>query len=288
MPDDSSPAHRFDLDVIGAGLPVGAARAELEAAARRGAMVVTAPPGTGKTTLVPPLIANLADGLTLVTQPRRVAVRAAARRLAQLDGTPLGGPVGFTVRGQREVGAETRLEMLTPGVLLRRLLADPELPGVAAVVLDEVHERSLETDLLLGMLAEARQLREDLLVGAMSATLDAAAVAAVLDGAAIVEVPSALHPLSIDHAPPPARGSTSAASPASTSTTWPAPPPGHSAHRAAMHCCSCPVPARSTRWSPACRDWSGPRWRCSPCTADCPPLSRTAPPAAGDPGNRRG
>src|SRR5699024_1548114 len=98
-----SPPHRFDLDAIGAGLPV-AARAELEAAARRGAMVVTAPPGTGKTTLVPPLVANLSDGLTLVTQPRRVAVRAAARRLAQLDGTSPGGPVGFTVRGQREVG----------------------------------------------------------------------------------------------------------------------------------------------------------------------------------------
>ncbi|HLQ80654.1 MAG TPA: ATP-dependent helicase HrpB [Brachybacterium sp.] len=199
-----SPPHRFDLDAIGAGLPVATARAELEAAARRGAMVVTAPPGTGKTTLVPPLVANLSDGLTLVTQPRRVAVRAAARRLAQLDGTSPGGPVGFTVRGQREVGAGTRLEMLTPGVLLRRLLADPELPGVAAVLLDEVHERSLETDLLLGMLTEARQLREDLLVGAMSATLDAAAVAEVLDGAGIVEVPSALHPLSIDHAPSPA------------------------------------------------------------------------------------
>lgn len=204
-PSDRSPTpHRFDLDAIGVGLPVGAARGELETAARSGALVVTAPPGTGKTTLVPPLVANLADGLTLVTQPRRVAVRAAARRIAQLDGTALGGPVGFTVRGQRQVGAGTRLEMLTPGVLLRRLLADPELPGVAAVVLDEVHERSLETDLLLGMLAEARQLREDLLVGAMSATLDAAAVAEVLDGAAIVEVPSALHPLSIDHSPSPA------------------------------------------------------------------------------------
>ena len=194
-------AHCFDLDAIGAGLPVASARTELEAAAHSGAVVVTAPPGTGKTTLVPPLVANLADGLTLVTQPRRVAVRAAARRLAQLDGSELGGPVGFTVRGQRRVGAQTRLEMLTPGVLLRRLLADPELPGVAAVVLDEVHERSLETDLLLGMLAEARQLREDLLVGAMSATLDAAAVAEVLDGAGIVEVPSALHPLAIRHAP---------------------------------------------------------------------------------------
>ncbi|MDN5687873.1 MAG: ATP-dependent helicase HrpB [Brachybacterium sp.] len=196
--------HRFDLDAIGAGLPVAAARDALGTAADAGAMVVTAPPGTGKTTLVPPLVANVSGGLTLVTQPRRVAVRAAARRLAQLDGSSLGGPVGFTVRGQRRVGAGTRVEMLTPGVLLRRLLADPELPGVAAVVLDEVHERSLETDLLLGMLAEARQLREDLLVGAMSATLDAAAVAGVLDGAAIVEVPSALHPLTVSYAPSPA------------------------------------------------------------------------------------
>ncbi|WP_422117593.1 ATP-dependent helicase HrpB [Brachybacterium sp. UNK5269] len=192
------------MGAIGAGLPVAGAREELEAAARRGALVVTAPPGTGKTTLVPPLIANLVGGLTLVTQPRRVAVRAAARRIAQLDGSELGGPVGFTVRGQRQVGPATRLEMLTPGVLLRRLLADPELPGVAAVLLDEVHERSLETDLLLGMLAEARQLREDLLVGAMSATLDAQAVAGVLEGAAIVAVPSALHPLTVSYAPSPA------------------------------------------------------------------------------------
>jgi ATP-dependent helicase HrpB len=205
-------AHRFDLATIGAGLPVAAARAALEAGVRAGAMVVTAPPGTGKTTLVPPLVANLVEGTTLVTQPRRVAVRAAARRLAALDSTAArggtasemslrGGPVGFTVRGQREVGASTRVEMLTPGVLLRRLLADPGLSGVGAVLLDEVHERSLETDLLLGMLAEARQLREDLVVGAMSATLDAAAVAEVLEGAATIEVPSALHPLRIDHAP---------------------------------------------------------------------------------------
>ncbi|MGO1391346.1 ATP-dependent helicase HrpB [Brachybacterium alimentarium] len=197
------PPHRFDLDAIGAGLPVASAREELEAAARRGAMVVTAPPGTGKTTLVPPLVANLAEGLTLVTQPRRVAVRAAARRIALLDGSELGGPVGFTVRGQRQVGRSTRLEMITPGVLLRRLLADPALPGVAAVVLDEVHERSLETDLLLGMLAEVRQLREDLLVGAMSATLDAAAVSALLDDAPVVDVPSALHPLTFSYAPSP-------------------------------------------------------------------------------------
>ena len=107
MTDRSPALHRFDLDVVGAGLPVAAAREELGAAARTGAMVVTAPPGTGKTTLVPPLAANLVGGLTLVTQPRRVAVRAAARRLASLDGSPLGGPVGFTVRGERTVGKGT-------------------------------------------------------------------------------------------------------------------------------------------------------------------------------------
>ena len=210
------PAHRFDLDAIGAGLPVAAARQELTAAARSGAMVVTAPPGTGKTTFVPPLVADVihqaradADGpagagRTLVTQPRRIAVRAAARRIAALDGSELSGPVGFTVRGQRSVGKATRLELLTPGVLLRRLMNDPELTGVSAVLLDEVHERSLDTDLLLGMLAELRSLREDLLVGAMSATVDAEAVAALLGGAAMVHIPSALHELAIDHAPSPA------------------------------------------------------------------------------------
>lgn len=196
-------AHRFDLDRIGAGLPVAAATAELAAAADHGALVVTAPPGTGKTTLLPPLIANRVPGTTLVTQPRRVAVRAAARRLAALDGSTIGGPVGLTVRGERRVGTGTRVEMLTPGVLLRRLLADPELPGVGAVLLDEVHERSLETDLLLGMLAEVRTLREDLMVGAMSATLDAERFAALLGDAPIVAVPAVLHPLTVEHTPPP-------------------------------------------------------------------------------------
>lgn len=197
-------AHRFDLARIGDGLPVAGAAEELAATARHGAMVVLAPPGTGKTTFVPPLVADLVAGRTLVTQPRRVAVRAAARRIASLDGSALGGPVGYTVRGEREVSAATRLEVLTPGVLLRRLLADATLEGVDAVVLDEVHERSLESDLLLGMLAEVRQLREDLLVVAMSATLDADAVAALLQ-ARTVSVPSALHPLAVEHRPGPAR-----------------------------------------------------------------------------------
>lgn len=198
--------HVFDLDAIGRGLPVAGGRADLEAAATTDAMVVTAPPGTGKTTLVPPLVANLVSGRVVLVQPRRVAVRAAARRIAALDGSAVGGPVGFTVRGEREVSGATVIEVMTPGVLLRRLLADPALDGVGAVILDEVHERSLDVDLLLGMLADVRALREDLQVTAMSATLDAHAVAHVLGGegtpAPVVDIPSPLFPLDIRHAPP--------------------------------------------------------------------------------------
>lgn len=201
----------FDLSAIGADLVVSGAHAELVTAAGSGAFVVTAPPGTGKTTYVPPMVAELLSsrkvrGRVIITQPRRVAVRAAARRIAQLDGSTLGGRVGFTVRGERQACKDTRLEFMTPGVLLRRLLSDPALEGVGAVILDEVHERSLDGDLLLGMLAEVRTLREDLLVVAMSATLDAEGVARLLGDAApvpVVDVPSALHPLTVDHAPPP-------------------------------------------------------------------------------------
>lgn len=201
-------SHLFDLDRIGAGLPVASAHSELERAAT-GAMVVTAPPGTGKTTFVPPLIANLTSrrqsGNVLLTQPRRVAVRAAANRIATLDGSPIGGPVGFTVRGERQVGRSTRIEVLTPGVLLRRLIADPELKGIGAVILDEVHERSVDGDLLLGMLAEVGALRDDLLLVAMSATLDADRIAEVLSQgsrpATIIDIPSPLHPLQVSYAP---------------------------------------------------------------------------------------
>ncbi len=218
--------HTFDLTKIGDGLSVARSRAELERAATAGAMVVTAPPGTGKTTFVPPLIANVVAGREgadriILTQPRRVAVRAAASRLAQLDGSALSERVGFTVRGERRVSARTQIEVVTPGVLIRRLLKDPGLEGVAAVVLDEVHERSVENDLLLGMLGELRTLREDLILVAMSATLNAGAVAQLLGGdgsaggngsvvsngsvgssvARIVDVPSALHPLQVDYVP---------------------------------------------------------------------------------------
>lgn len=171
----------FDLPAIGAGLSFAAALDELMAAVdERTSVVVSAPPGTGKTTLVPPLLASRSPGRVIVTQPRRVAARAAARRLAQLDGSALGDRVGFTVRGERAVGPTTRVEFVTAGVLLRRMLDDPGLDGVDAVVIDEVHERAIETDLLIGLLSEVRELRDDLVLVAMSATLDATRIATAI------------------------------------------------------------------------------------------------------------
>ncbi len=171
----------FDLAAIGAGLSFSAGLGDLSAALDAStAVVVSAPPGTGKTTLVPPLLSNRGSGRVIVTQPRRVAARAAARRLAHLDGTALGARVGFTVRGERTVGRDTRIEFVTAGVLLRRMLDDPGLDGIGAVVIDEVHERAVETDLLIGLLSEVRELRDDLSLIAMSATLDADRISTVL------------------------------------------------------------------------------------------------------------
>ncbi len=182
-------------------LPVVAGLAALRSAvASHGAAVVQAPPGTGKTTLVPPALAALVDGRVVVTQPRRIAVRAAARRLAHLLGEQVGETVGYAVRGERRSGASTRVEFVTTGILLRRLQRDPGLTGVGAVVLDEVHERQLDTDLTLALLVDVRRhLRDDLPLVAMSATVEAARTAALLgeDGVAVpvVDVPGALHPV---------------------------------------------------------------------------------------------
>ncbi|MBS1673376.1 MAG: ATP-dependent helicase HrpB [Actinobacteria bacterium] len=198
----------FDLHAIGAGLSFATALDDVAAALDTStALVISAPPGTGKTTLIPPLLASRTPGRVIVTQPRRVAARAAARRLAQLDGSALGSRVGFTVRGERAVSAGMRVEFVTAGVLLRRMLDDPGLDGVDAVVIDEVHERALETDLLIGLLGEVRELRDDLTLVAMSATLDAARIAAVIgadgDPAPIVEHTVPAHPLMQRWAPSP-------------------------------------------------------------------------------------
>lgn len=195
-------ATKFDLDTIGAGLPVHAQLATIQAA---GSVVVQAPPGTGKTTLIPPLISNEVSktvGKVVVTAPRRVAVRAAASRLASLDGSVVGDRVGYTIRGDARPGR--LVEFVTPKVLIRRLLRDPELTGVGAIIIDEVHERQLDGDLLLGMVAELAVLRPELRVVAMSATADAERFAALL-GVPVVSTPAEMFPVAERYEPLPGR-----------------------------------------------------------------------------------
>lgn len=197
----------FDCGRIGQGLPILNSLDEVvRAAVEQGAVVLQAPPGTGKTTLVPPALANAFPGKVLVTSPRRVTARTAARRLAALHGEKLGGAVGYRVRGDARPGS--RVEFLTPGVLVRQLLHDPELPGVSAIVLDEVHERSLDVDLVLGMAIELRTLREDLVLVLMSATVDTQRFAALV-GAKVVVVPAPGFPTDISYRPLPGRAESS-------------------------------------------------------------------------------
>lgn len=172
-------------------LPVRAVLAELEAVlARHGAAVLVAPPGAGKSTLVPLALLDapwLAGKSALLLEPRRLAARLLARRMANLRGEPLGRTIGYAVRFERVAGPATRLEVLTEGVFLRRLQADPGLEGVGLVLLDELHERAIETDLALALLLEVRAaLRPDLRLLAMSATLEAERVAALLGGAPVL------------------------------------------------------------------------------------------------------
>ena len=146
-----------------------------------GAAVLEAPTGAGKTTRVPLALLGAVDGVTVMLEPRRIAARAAARRLAAQLGERVGETVGLRVRGETRVSRRTRVEVVTEGVLTRRLLSDPGLEGVGAVVFDEVHERSLQTDLGLALCLHARALlRPDLWLLAMSATLDGARFAALL------------------------------------------------------------------------------------------------------------
>ncbi|MBS0359749.1 MAG: ATP-dependent helicase HrpB, partial [Proteobacteria bacterium] len=161
------------------------------ALAERNAAVLVAPPGAGKTTVVPlELLAEpwIGSGKIVVLEPRRLAARAAAERMASTLGEPVGRTVGYRVRLQSRVSAETRIEVVTEGVFTRMILSDPALAGVSAVLFDEFHERSLDADLGLALARDAQGLlREDLRILVMSATLDGAAVARLLGDAPVVE-----------------------------------------------------------------------------------------------------
>ncbi|MET7861291.1 ATP-dependent helicase HrpB [Streptomyces sp. NPDC005318] len=173
----------------------------------RGVAVLCAPPGTGKTTLVPLVLAGLVGGgparRVVVAEPRRIAARAAARRMAWLLGEQAGQRVGFTVRGERVVGLDTVVEVVTTGVLLQRLQRDQELAGVDAVIIDECHERHLDADTVAAFLLDVREaIRPDLRLVAASATTDAEGWARLLGDAPVVEAQGVSHPVDVVWAPP--------------------------------------------------------------------------------------
>jgi ATP-dependent helicase HrpB len=165
-------------------------------------LVIEAPPGAGKTTRVPPELLSLVSGQVLVLEPRRIAARMAARRVAQERGERVGETVGYQVRFEEVASPRTRLRFLTEGILTRRLISDPKLASVDAVILDEFHERHLESDLALALLRRLQTTaRPDLRIVVMSATLAAAPIAHYLDGCPILRSEGRLFDLSITHQP---------------------------------------------------------------------------------------
>lgn len=184
-------------------LPVDDLLPEIVAALRSShALVLQAEPGAGKTTRVPPALLDIVPGDVIVLEPRRLPARMAARRVAQELGEDVGATVGYQVRFDEKVSAKTRLRFVTEGIFLRRLIADPVLHGVSAVVLDEFHERHLDGDLALALLGRVQQTsRPDLKIVVMSATLDAAPVAEFLGGCPVMDAPGRVFPLTIAYMP---------------------------------------------------------------------------------------
>ncbi len=185
---------KTDLPIQDALLPL------LDALRTRGRAVLQAPPGAGKTTVVP--LAMLEAGLCaqriLMLEPRRLAARAAAERMALSIGETVGHTVGYRVRGDAKVSRKTRIEVVTEGILTRMIQSDPGLTGISAVIFDEFHERSLNADLGLALCLEiAGALRDDLLLLAMSATLDAAPVAALMGEVPVITSAGRTYPVEI-------------------------------------------------------------------------------------------
>lgn len=181
-------------------LPIHAVLEPLKVAlAQSSAVVLAAPPGAGKTTVVPLALLDqpwLGDGKVLVLEPRRLAARAAADRMAATLGQKAGGTVGYRTRLQNRIGPDTRIEVVTEGVFTRMILDDPALEGVGAVLFDEFHERSLDADLGLALARDSQSvLRDDLRLLVMSATLDIAGVSRLLENAPVIEAEGRMFPV---------------------------------------------------------------------------------------------
>jgi ATP-dependent helicase HrpB len=185
-----------------ASLPVDAILPEIVASLQRCPnLVIEAAPGAGKTTRVPPALLEIVKGEVVVLEPRRIAARLAARRVAWEMGEQVGQTVGYQVRFEEAIGPRTRLRFVTEGVLTRRLLSDPGLRSVGAVVLDEFHERRLDSDLALALLKRLQQTRPDLRIVVMSATLDTGHVAQYLDNCPSLRSEGRQFELVISHQP---------------------------------------------------------------------------------------
>ena len=179
----------------------------IEALAARGMAVLEAPPGAGKTTRVPLALwqSGLVQGRIVMLEPRRLAARAAAERMADTLGEPVGQTVGYRMRGEARVNAATRIEVVTEGILTRMIHGDADLPGIGAILFDEFHERSLNADLGLALTLDIREsIRPDLILLPMSATLDAAPVAALMGDAPRLSSPGRAYPVETRWLPRPA------------------------------------------------------------------------------------
>ncbi|GAA0735999.1 ATP-dependent helicase HrpB [Sphingomonas japonica] len=185
------------------GLPIHSVLPQLLAALQaRSSAVLVAPPGAGKTTAVAPALLDeqWCDGEILLLSPRRIAARAAAERMAEQAGEPVGRTFGYATRMDSKRSAATRVTVMTEGIFVARIQADPELAGVSTILFDEVHERSLDSDFGLALALDAQSgLRPELRIVAMSATLDGARFAALMDDAPVIESAGLSHPLTIVH-----------------------------------------------------------------------------------------
>ena len=202
MTGDVCDSQLCDGASVSEPLPVHAVLPALRTAlAEEGACVLVAPPGAGKTTSVAPVLLDEAwcTGQIVITSPRRVAARAAAERMAEMIGEKPGETVGYMTRLDSKVSSKTRILVVTEAILVNRLVEDPELPGVSAILFDEAHERHLDSDLGLALALETRSvLREDLRILVMSATIDGARFARLLgEDAPIIESEGRSYPLEI-------------------------------------------------------------------------------------------
>lgn len=199
--------------ILNDGLPIHAIIGDLKSALGKGSAVLSAPPGSGKTTIVPLALLDepwLAGKKILILEPRRLAARAAAARMASLLGERIGQRVGYQIRFDRQISEATRIEVLTEGILTRRLQNDTDLTGVGLIIFDEFHERSIHADLALALCLDLCQLKEDLRLLVMSATLAASEVAALLGNVPVITGEGQSHEVQIEYLARPALGRLSA------------------------------------------------------------------------------